>query len=56
MNTISNFISQELMNAIGWTLLHSLWQGALIALILGVSLIFLQKKSAALRYGLSRQL
>ena len=53
MNTISNFISQELMNAIGWTLLHSLWQGALIALILGVSLIFLQKKSAALRYGLS---
>lgn len=48
-----NIFSEELVSALGWSLLHSLWQGALIALILGVALLFLQKKSSNLRYTLS---
>jgi len=46
-------LSEELVSALGWSLLHSLWQGALIALVLGVVLLFLQKKSSHLRYTLS---
>ncbi len=34
-------------------LLHSLWQAALVAVLLGVTLAFLRRGSAALRYGLS---
>jgi beta-lactamase regulating signal transducer with metallopeptidase domain len=52
MKTLENIFSEEFISAIGWTLLHSLWQGALIALLLGVSLLFLQKKSATLRYNI----
>lgn len=52
MKTLENIFSEEFISAIGWTLLHSLWQGALIALFLGVGLLFLQKKSSALRYNI----
>lgn len=52
MKTLENIFSEEFISAIGWTLLHSLWQGALIALLLGVVLLFLQKKSSAFRYNI----
>ncbi|MDO1446603.1 M56 family metallopeptidase [Rhodocytophaga aerolata] len=38
------------MKAIGWTLLHSIWQGLGIALLLALLLICLQRSSAAMRY------
>jgi bla regulator protein blaR1 len=53
MNTIYNFIPQELTNAIGWTIFHSLWQGVLISVLLGVVLLISGKKSAILRYNFS---
>lgn len=53
MNTITTIFSNEWLSALGWALLHSLWQGALIALLLGVVLLFLQKQAAKLRYALS---
>ena len=37
--------------ALGWALLHSLWQGLLIGAILAVALKFLQNASAASRYA-----
>lgn len=36
---------------VGWTLIHSLWQGALIAALLGVVLIALRKAPAAWRHA-----
>lgn len=33
MTVISNFISDQMIHSLGWTLIHSLWQGSLIALI-----------------------
>ena len=53
MKNLETIFSEEFISALGWTLLHSLWQGALIALFLGIVLLFLQKKSSAFRYNLS---
>lgn len=36
--------------AIGWTLLHSLWQGALIVLVLGILMAMINRRSAQVRY------
>jgi ankyrin repeat protein/beta-lactamase regulating signal transducer with metallopeptidase domain len=50
---IQQFLSPELVHAIGWTLVHSLWQAAVFALALGLLLIALRKYSARARYNLS---
>ena len=38
MEFIYKILSNEIIEALGWTLIHSLWQGALVAILLGVSL------------------
>ena len=53
MNFIYNFIPEELIKAIGWTIFHSLWQGAMIAVLLSGVLLITGKKSARLRYNFS---
>lgn len=42
--------SYNLNHALGWTLVHSLWQAFILAIITGVALIFLQKKASKVRY------
>ena len=42
-----------LLRAMGWTLLHSLWQGALLALLAAVVLRLTRYRSAELRYALA---
>jgi beta-lactamase regulating signal transducer with metallopeptidase domain len=49
MNTLQTFLPQSLTDALGWTLLHSLWQGTLIAFTLGVAMILLRRSSARTR-------
>ena len=39
------------MNALGWTVLHSLWQGALVALLLAFLMLALQRQKAQVRYA-----
>lgn len=53
MNFIYDFIPEELIKAIGWTLFHSIWQGAMVAVILSIALLIAGKKSAQLRYYFS---
>ncbi len=50
MNAFSALMPQ-LGERLGWTLLHSLWQGALIAALLVVTLQFLRQQSAAARHA-----
>lgn len=52
MNLVTIF-SEELMHALGWSLIHSLWQGAVIALLLAMVLLFFRKSSSKFRYRLS---
>lgn len=53
MNTLSQFFAQPLPEAIGWALLHSVWQGLLILLLLKLILHFVPSRKAILRYGIS---
>jgi beta-lactamase regulating signal transducer with metallopeptidase domain len=50
MNAISSLLGTPLAQAIGWALLHLLWQGVLVAAILAATLALLSKQSANARY------
>ena len=50
MTALENFVSPALMRALGWTLLHSLWQGALVAAVLAGALLLLRRQRAEVRY------
>ena len=47
---IKAFFSSQLIEAVGWALLHSLWQGVILAVVLGLLLLFLRKFSSQTRY------
>jgi beta-lactamase regulating signal transducer with metallopeptidase domain len=44
------FQNSNFSEALAWTLVHSLWQGGIIALVLGFALAGLYRKSAEVRY------
>ncbi|MBN1951400.1 MAG: M48 family metalloprotease [Bacteroidales bacterium] len=50
MKIIIELIGKQLTDALGWFLIHSLWQGALIALVVVISMRLLKNRSAELRY------
>jgi beta-lactamase regulating signal transducer with metallopeptidase domain len=50
MTTLEQFVSPALTRALGWTLLHSLWQGALVAAVLAGVLLLLRRQRAEVRY------
>ncbi|MEO1258939.1 MAG: M56 family metallopeptidase [Bacteroidota bacterium] len=50
MEFIYNLIPENILNALGWTVLHSLWQAFIVALLLAAYLLFWQKTNAQKRY------
>ncbi|HKV49417.1 MAG TPA: GWxTD domain-containing protein [Candidatus Acidoferrales bacterium] len=48
MRILESFVESPLAGAIGWTLLHSLWEGAFISVILAA--VLLATRSARIRY------
>ena len=53
MTALEHFVSPTLVRALGWTLLHSLWQGALVAAMLAGALLLLRRQRAEVRYAAS---
>jgi bla regulator protein blaR1 len=53
MSSIYNLFPQEVVTSIGWTLLHSLWQGGVAALLLYFALYYLRNKNAGIKAFLS---
>ncbi len=53
LHFFSDFASDAVVRALGWTLLHTLWQAAVVALLLAVLTRFLRRARASTRYGLS---
>ncbi|WP_426492936.1 M56 family metallopeptidase [Hymenobacter sp. 102] len=53
MNWLETFLPPALVRALGWTLVHSLWQGAVVALALAGLLLLLRQHSAEVRYRTS---
>ncbi|HOY04252.1 MAG TPA: M56 family metallopeptidase [Saprospiraceae bacterium] len=50
METLFFSVPEQLAQALGWMVLHSIWQAALIALATGLLLIVLRRYSARARY------
>ncbi len=50
MNFSTNFLPENLTSALGWTLLHSLWQAALVSVVVALLLIVLNRHAAQVRY------
>src|SRR5690242_7525575 len=50
MNMLSSYLPTGLLERTGWTLVHSVWQLALIGLVCSVVLNMMQRRSASLRY------
>ena len=50
MRIIESFLPADLIDAFGWMIMHSLWQGAIISVVLALVMIFTRKFSAKSRY------
>lgn len=50
MKLIESFLPADLIDAFGWMILHSLWQGAVISVVLAFVMILTRKFSAKSRY------
>jgi GWxTD domain-containing protein len=50
MTSLIPLYEQPLIHAVGWSLLHFLWEGAIVALLLTSALRLLRNRSAQLRY------
>src|SRR5256885_8318543 len=50
MSALATLLSGPLAHAIGWALVHLLWQGVLVAAILAASLALMGRRSANARY------
>jgi bla regulator protein BlaR1 len=50
MNIAQNIFSPEWINTLGWTLLHSLWQGVFISVLIYLTLKVLSRSSSQIRY------
>ncbi len=49
MTALESILSHEIIQRLGWTLLHFVWQAAAMALLLAILLAALRKASANLR-------
>ena len=53
MTVLEHWIQTPLVNALGWTLFHFVWQGASIAFLVAAILLIWRPASARVRYGLA---
>jgi len=52
MNMLNMILSSEVIRSIGWTLLHSLWEGAILLVLASVLVWLFRKHSATIRYAI----
>ena len=50
MTSLIPLYEQPLIHAVGWSLLHFVWEGAIVALLLSCALRLLRGRSSQLRY------
>lgn len=53
MNWLQNILSEDIQTALGWTVIHSLWQGIVIASFMAIVLISFKKLSSHARYWIA---
>src|SRR5256885_17272156 len=52
MNHLEAWIHTPIAKALGWSLIHFLWEGTAIALLLAIVLVLCRRSEARLRYAL----
>jgi len=52
-NGFLRLLPDTLVEALGWTVVHALWQGTAVAVLLAIGLWLLRGRSALLRYGVA---
>src|SRR5438477_11823167 len=50
MASFLDLLDQPLLQRLGWTLVHSVWQGIAVAILLAIALLALRRASASARY------
>jgi len=53
MNFVNGILPESLTDAIGWTIVHSIWEGIVIGVILFAVLSFIPDSKSRLRYNIS---
>lgn len=53
MSDLSQMLNHPFVETLGWSLVHFLWQGILLAAVAAAALLSLKNASAALRYGVA---
>lgn len=53
MSSITHWLHEPLTEVIGWTLVHFVWQGAVVAAVAAVWLFHLRRASASVRYAVA---
>lgn len=53
MSIITHFIPMQVIHALGWTLIHSIWQIALIVLFIALIRFFIPKSTSKTQYGMA---
>jgi beta-lactamase regulating signal transducer with metallopeptidase domain len=53
MNFVNSILPKSLTDAIGWTIVHSIWEGLVIGVILFAALSFIHDSKSRLRYNFS---
>lgn len=53
MESIQQLFANEIIDALGWTIIHSLWQGSILVMVLSLFLVIFRKFSAQVRYLVS---
>jgi hypothetical protein len=48
---LETIISDHVIYAIGWVILHSLWQGAILSIVYGIISLYSQKLRSEIRYA-----
>src|SRR5581483_2958562 len=53
MNSLEVLLTKPLFQALGWALVHFIWQGALVALLYAGLAALLRRRAANLRYSVA---
>jgi beta-lactamase regulating signal transducer with metallopeptidase domain len=53
MNSLEMLLTKPLLQALGWALVHFIWQGALVALLYAGVATLLRRRAASLRYSVA---
>jgi beta-lactamase regulating signal transducer with metallopeptidase domain len=51
MNGLESMLDKPIFQALGWTLIHFIWEGALIAILYAIVSILLRRSTARVRYA-----